>query len=70
MYNLQAAQGPSVLPPASISNPPCRTCTIASGARSLNRADPATASYLVPEAPEGCSLCEVSRRSPNLPAKM
>eukprot|EP00969_Alexandrium_andersonii_P099369 4383972-Alexandrium_andersonii.AAC.1 len=40
----QSAQGPSLLQSASIRNPPCRTCNIASGVRSLNCADPRPAS--------------------------
>eukprot|EP00969_Alexandrium_andersonii_P299966 13260680-Alexandrium_andersonii.AAC.1 len=39
-----------------------QTCELGSGVRSLNRMGAGTASSLVPEAPEGCSLRRYSRR--------
>eukprot|EP00969_Alexandrium_andersonii_P178854 7906917-Alexandrium_andersonii.AAC.1 len=42
--NPQSAQGPSVLQSASLRNPPCATCNIASRVRTRNCAGPGTAS--------------------------
>eukprot|EP00969_Alexandrium_andersonii_P221587 9786746-Alexandrium_andersonii.AAC.1 len=39
----QSAQCPSILQSASIRNPPCRTCRIDRGVRSLHCAGPKTA---------------------------
>eukprot|EP00969_Alexandrium_andersonii_P066332 2924913-Alexandrium_andersonii.AAC.1 len=47
---------------ASICNPPCVTCKIASGVRSLNCTGPGTTSTFVPESPEGRILRNCSRR--------
>eukprot|EP00969_Alexandrium_andersonii_P352378 15437542-Alexandrium_andersonii.AAC.1 len=45
-------QGSSGLQPASICNPPCIKCKIASGVRTWNCAGRGLASKCVPEAPE------------------
>eukprot|EP00969_Alexandrium_andersonii_P048404 2123326-Alexandrium_andersonii.AAC.1 len=60
MCNPQSAQGPSAPQSASIRNPPCGTCKLASSIRSLSCAGPGKASNLVPEAPEGCVLHDFS----------
>eukprot|EP00969_Alexandrium_andersonii_P309331 13669927-Alexandrium_andersonii.AAC.1 len=40
----------------------CRTCTTASGVRSLDCAGPGTAYKLIPEVPKGCVRRRCSRR--------
>eukprot|EP00969_Alexandrium_andersonii_P285204 12608322-Alexandrium_andersonii.AAC.1 len=47
---------------ASIRNPPCATCKIASSVRTWNCTGPRAASKSDPEAREGCVLCSCSCR--------
>eukprot|EP00969_Alexandrium_andersonii_P186249 8228044-Alexandrium_andersonii.AAC.1 len=53
MCNPQFAQGPSMLQSASIRNPPCVKCNLASSDRSLNCAGAGMTSILAPEAHVG-----------------
>eukprot|EP00969_Alexandrium_andersonii_P301511 13328604-Alexandrium_andersonii.AAC.1 len=54
--NLHSAEGPAMLQPPLIRNPPCGQSKIAPGVRSLNPMGPGAVSKLVPQAPEGCVL--------------
>eukprot|EP00969_Alexandrium_andersonii_P116025 5130678-Alexandrium_andersonii.AAC.1 len=58
--NPHSAKCPSVLPSASIHNPPFRNCEIASGARSLNCAGPGETSNRPPKLPRA-AFCAARR---------
>eukprot|EP00969_Alexandrium_andersonii_P345587 15275464-Alexandrium_andersonii.AAC.1 len=63
--NPQSARCSFVLPSASIRNPPCGACNIASCVRTWNCVAPRSASTSISEAPNGCALRRVSWRFRN-----